>query len=519
MVKQAPSLGRLLIMVGFAFSCVAILLYLWLTFGGSVPLRAKGYRVKVAFPNAVTLADQADVRISGVTVGKVIKKQVVVQNGQLKPLTQVTIEVKRKYAPIAKDTRAILRQKTLLGETYVELTPGHRGPHDDNTIFDGGSLPNGQVAPTVQLDQIFRTFDPTTRQAFETWMQQQGVALGNRGQDLNDALGNLTPFAENTDKLLQVLNNQSVATRKLVRNTAVVFNALTSRGNQLAELITNSNRVFQTTADRDQQLAAAFRAFPDFEDQSRAVSVRLTKFANNANPLIDQLRPAARQISPTLISAAKLAPNLKGLFKDVGPLTKVSRKGLPAVGEFLDQTRPVLAQVDPFLRDFNPVIDWLGLYKHELTAFFANSSAATEATSAIDTTKPASGKAHYLRTSNPVNLENMAVYPERIGSNRSNPYNAPLAFNKLATGLEVFNSNLCTSNPIPQVVNTSDPNNPGVGAPTPLLAQSTFDLIQRFVYNNQPAAQLPHPACKVQAPLGSLLGQTGAYPHVNQAAP
>ena len=136
MVKQAPSLGRLLIMVGFAFSCVAILLYLWLTFGGAVPLRAKGYRVTVNFPEASTLAQQADVRISGVTVGKVVSKQVVVVNGQVKPLTAATLEIQRKYAPIAKDTRAVLRQKTLLGETYVELSPGNRGQDDSNTIPD-----------------------------------------------------------------------------------------------------------------------------------------------------------------------------------------------------------------------------------------------------------------------------------------------------------------------------------------------------------------------------------------------
>src|SRR5919204_2266849 len=146
MVKQAPSVGRILLMVGFAFSCVAILLYLWITFGGAVPLRAKGYRVKVSFPNAVTLADQADVRISGVNVGKVIKKQVVVQNGQVKPLTRVTIEVKRKYAPVAKDTRAILRQKTLLGETYVELTPGNR---KGGTLKDGAYIANRHVEKTV----------------------------------------------------------------------------------------------------------------------------------------------------------------------------------------------------------------------------------------------------------------------------------------------------------------------------------------------------------------------------------
>ena len=52
MQKQAPSIGRIFVMVAFALSCVAILLYLWITFGGSVPLKPKGYRVKV---NQLTL--------------------------------------------------------------------------------------------------------------------------------------------------------------------------------------------------------------------------------------------------------------------------------------------------------------------------------------------------------------------------------------------------------------------------------------------------------------------------------
>ena len=522
MQKQAPSLGRIFVMVGFAISCVAILLYLWITFGGPVPLRAKGYRVTVNFPEATTLADQADVRISGVNVGKVVGLKVVVHKGQVKPLTAVTIEMNHKYAPIPRDTRAILRQKTLLGETYVELSPGNRsGPK----LADNGTLPNGQVAQTVQLDEIFRAFDPKTRLAFQNWMQQEGVALTGRGQDLNDALGNLTPFAENLDKVLAVLHSQQGATSRLVRNTGVVFNALTERDGQLADLISNSNRVFQTTASRDQQLKQAFIAFPTFEDQSRAISVRLTKFANNANPLINQLRPAARQLSPTLISAAKLAPNLKALFQDIRPLVKASKRGLPAVSSFLDSTRPVLAQADPFLRSLNPFLDWVGLYKHEAAAFFALDTAATQATGAVCdkptqrcTSADNSKQVHYLRTTNPVNPEALAAYPKRIASNRNNPYFQPLGYLDLARGgLKVFGTYLCTTNPVPTVVQTIDPLLPGVGALTNLISPDTFALIDKFVYGGNGPANVASPPCREQAPLGNLIGQTGKYPHVTAA--
>ena len=46
MQKQAPTIGRLLVMVGFALSCFGLLLFLWLAFGGAIPLKPKGYQFK-----------------------------------------------------------------------------------------------------------------------------------------------------------------------------------------------------------------------------------------------------------------------------------------------------------------------------------------------------------------------------------------------------------------------------------------------------------------------------------------
>ncbi len=71
MQKVAPSFGRVLVMALFALSCFGLLLFLWLAFGGSTPLKPKGYRFTVPFPQAGQLAQEADVRISDVSVGKV----------------------------------------------------------------------------------------------------------------------------------------------------------------------------------------------------------------------------------------------------------------------------------------------------------------------------------------------------------------------------------------------------------------------------------------------------------------
>ena len=85
--------------------------------------------------------------------------------------------------------KAILRQKTLLGETYVELTPGTRQRRRSPRT---ARCATRQVSRRSQLDEIFQAFDPQTRAGVPGLAAGagQGRSTG-RGQDLNDALGNL----------------------------------------------------------------------------------------------------------------------------------------------------------------------------------------------------------------------------------------------------------------------------------------------------------------------------------------
>ena len=205
-----------------------------------------------------------------------------------------------------------------------------------------------------------------------------------------------------------------------------MFEALTERDGQLRSLIENSNRVFQATASRDEQLKETFIALPTFERESALTLERLAEFSVDTDPLITQLRPAARELSPTLQDLGALSPDLEALFRELNPLIDASVKGFPAAERVLEDARPLIAQLDPTMRQLEPIVDFLGLYKPELTAFLANTPAATQA-------RDTSG-VHYLRTVNPLNPENLAVYPRRIGSNRPNAYAKPGHFNAARAG-------------------------------------------------------------------------------------
>jgi phospholipid/cholesterol/gamma-HCH transport system substrate-binding protein len=274
-----------------------------------------------------------------------------------------------------------------------------------------------------------------------------------------------------------------------------VFEALTERDGQLRELIVNSNRTWEAVASRDEALADAFRVLPTFLREARSTTERTTAFARTADPLVDQLRPAARELSPTLVELDGLAPDLRGFFQDLDPLVRVSRRGLPATERVLDNTRPILSRLDPFLRQLTPVVDYLGLYRREIAAFFGNGAATTQA---VGPGFSSGAQLHYLRVMNPLNPEIMTGYPNRLGTNRSNPYTEPGAYDRLGQGrpLPVFGSHVCTSNPTP---------NPP--APNSFMSQRLASEIEKFVFGIGTENVGRAPPCVPQAPLGRLTGQ------------
>lgn len=498
MQKQAPTLGRLAVMVAFALSCFGLALFLWLAFGGTVPFKSKGYRFIAPVQESTQLATESDVRIAGVSVGKV--KEI---DSNPSGRSMVTIELDHKYAPIHEGAQAILRSKTLLGESYIELTPGSP---QAKAVPDGGRLPFRAVKPTIELDELFRTFDPETRRAFQTWMQQQAIAGKGRGVSLSDVFGILPGFVDDGTRLLEIANKQQDDVYKLVRNTGIAFGALTARRGQLQQLIVNSNRVFSTIARRDQQLADTFVALPTFERESRATLRRLDQFAADTNPLIDQLRPAVRQLSPTLQEFDRFAPQFDGFIRAFGPLVTASEQGMPPLRKFLAQFRPVLQRIDPTFRNLNPFLDFIGKYPGELQALIGNVAGATGMS--VKNGARDSKSYRVIRAVAPLNPQSLAAFPRPLKMARLNPYALPGNFKDVAKGLPSYNAQQCATG-IPT---------PGVSRPNTFLPPNFDQLLKTYVYGDTTPDKVPTPACRQQGKI-TYGGFTGQYPHVTEAPP
>jgi phospholipid/cholesterol/gamma-HCH transport system substrate-binding protein len=495
MQKRAPTLANILVIVLFALSCFGLLLFLWESFGGPVPLKPKGYRFTVAFPRTLALAEQSDVRISGVNVGHVITLKYD-KDGR----AHVLIEIASKYAPIRSNMNAILRQKTLLGETYVQLKPRvGRSP----VLPDGAQLPNAQIEAAVTLDDILATLDTKTRQDFQIWMQSLAEGLGGQGEEINSSFATIQPFVEDANKLVTIANSQEGALRASIHNTGVVFDALTARRGQFQGLITNGERTFHAFAESSQEFAQAFRELPAFERNSQTALRSLDSFATDTVPLYDQLRPFEEKLTPLLQAVKPFTPPFNSLLTSLGPLTKAGKAGLPDVKKELDLTVPLLAATSPVLHNLNPFFQYASQYVPELQALFANATAASQ-THEKNKNILGGPQQHILKAMNELTPEGLAVYQQRIGTNRANSYPQPGAFGALASGLSVFSSAAC-ANSAPSLS----------GPPLGTITQSVIEqLIEDHIVNapESPSNSVAAPACNQQGPF-TFNGETSQFPH------
>jgi len=414
MIKKAPTFAQIAAMAGFVLSVVGLLMLLWIQFGGSIPLRAEQYRFQASFDEAALLVEQADVRMAGIDVGKVVDKKL--EDGR----TLATIELEEPYAPIPRNTRVLLRTKALLGETYVELTPGDSG---GGALDDGDTLPTAATQEAVQIDEIVRTFDEPTRDAFRGWMHELARAIrGGRGEDLNDALGNLPGFVASGEDVLRVLDEEEPVLRALVRNTGRSLAAVNERRGQLRELIGNANRFMGALASRNDSLAEAVLILPTFLDESRVTLQRLRDFAVDTRPLIQDLKPVADDLHPTLRDVGRLAPDLRRLFRNLDPLIDESERNLPAAADFIAGAEPVFEALHVYLPELNPILSFANFEQAQVADFITNGGGSLSAT-----LPPIAGEGprHYLRQFGVINSRGLGLNRTRPAYERANAYPGP----------------------------------------------------------------------------------------------
>jgi hypothetical protein len=163
----------------------------------------------------------------------------------------------------------------------------------------------------------------------------------------------------------------------------------------------------------------------------------------------------------------------------------------------------VLDAFQPWLRNVNPMVEYLGRNEREITAFLANTTGATLGRDLPDAFNPgatAGEPVHYLRTAQTLAPEALTSYPRNLGSTRTNAYPVPGAGDRLAGGLPVISPELC--------------GNGDVAPPASAIPETLTPLIQQYVFRTS-GRDAARPGCTAQGPqpgFGTTYPQLRAEP-------
>lgn len=346
------------------------------------------YKVHAIFTNASQLVKGNLVQVAGAPVGTVADLGLT-PDGR----ADVTLKITNAaYAPLRQGTIATVRQASLSGiaNRYVDLRLPGAGQPD---IPDGGRIDQAQTNTAVDLDQLFDTFDPTTRRDLSGVIRGLSTIYGGRSAALSRGYLYLSPalaassdlFAE-LDRDTPLLTRFVAATSKLVTDLAARRDNLAGAVDHLASTVTAIGSQRAALADSIHQLPQFLRRADTTFVNLRATLDDLTKLIDDTRPVAKQLRPflhvlrpLARDARPTLRILQQLIENPKApnsdlltLVRSLVPLRQVgvgptqangqTRQGaIPASTDALGTATPELAFARPYSPDLTA---WFNSFAH-----------------------------------------------------------------------------------------------------------------------------------------------------------
>lgn len=359
-MKVNNMFGKLLVLGVVCGGALLILIYYYGAAGGRLPTQANRYTMH-AKVEPQQLLKHADVRAAGVKIGEVVG---VKADGAR---SDITMDLEKDIAPVFNDAKVLVRQKTLVGENYVEIT---RGTPSAGELPDGGTLPDSANQEAVPIDKILNSLDPDTRKAISTNLRSLGAGFAGRGRDLNALLGDLAPLTAKGTQVTDILNAQNGQVGDIIAQGNTVFRALADRRADLTSLLKAAKTTAVAVAQRDGQLKSAFAEFPSTLQQAQSSVQKLSAFSGRAIPVVRDTRLALADLTPVLQDLGPTATQTNKIFDELPAFTKRADPLLTQLRSFSSAATPTFPALEAVLRQVNPMLTYLAPYNRDITNMF-----------------------------------------------------------------------------------------------------------------------------------------------------
>lgn len=337
---------------------VAVLVVLAFLLVRSCADNSDAYQVRAVFDNGGFTVPGVDVRVAGANVGSVDSVDVSLPGETVtdnpadptrpgKAIVIMTID-DPAFQDFRDDASCLIRPQSLIGEKFIDCSvtdprpPGTDAPPELAQIPEGERgagqylLPLQNNGTAVDQDLINNIYRLPYAQRFRIILNELGAGLATRGPELNETITRANPTLLQVNKVLKILSDDNQRLAKLAENSDNNLTKLARVRTNMVGFFRNAGDTAAATAERSDDMRQNLRNLPPTLRDLRSSFVALGRFAGDARPVFQTLRPAARDISRFTTSTA--------------PWAQATERSLTSLGRAARTAEPDLIASRPIIR-------------------------------------------------------------------------------------------------------------------------------------------------------------------------
>jgi len=340
---------------------IALLTYLTFAAQYGNPFSSKNY-VTAVFHDIHALQVKDPVRQNSKGIGRV--SDITYHNGNA--VVTMQIELGGDYR-VYRDATAYIGDTSAVGAKFIGIEPGHpeSGPLPDNAI------PLTQTHDSQDLYHVLNIFDPTTRTATQTLLQNFGGGMGGHEDGFRDFLHNAPADLNGLGTISDDLASKQADLPALLRSADAISASFQGRERDIASLIQQTDTTFRSIAvDNTVPLRTVLQKAPDTLDDVKTATDALSGPLADTQQAMTDLRHGAD-------SLGRSHDDLKGSFREGAPVLDkvpdVADQAAPAFddlrGTFGD-LQPLAPRLTEFFNRFATPLEVLAPYSAEIGQLF-----------------------------------------------------------------------------------------------------------------------------------------------------
>src|SRR4051794_9301561 len=289
------------------------------------------YHVDAVFDTARGLLPGGRVKIAGANVG-------VIEDIRLTPGRKALVEMRidKRFAPFHTDAHCSSRPQGLVGVADVNCHPGTPAGRPLPQGQEGHpTLPLARTSVPVNLTDFFQIWHAPVRDRLRILLNQLGMSLSGRGDQLNALLRRANPALQKANRALAVIASQRRALAQSVTDSNRAIAELAADRPATRRFIAEGARTTRLMAAHERALGVGIAGLPPLLLRSKSALDTLDTLNRASLPLVDRLHAAA--------------PGLDRLASDTVPFAKLALPSVRALTPALQQGNATAKVLGPFV--------------------------------------------------------------------------------------------------------------------------------------------------------------------------